>query len=551
MSFNPSPYQQKVFEAVDLGLFSLLIEAVAGSGKTTTLVHAVELLPENYDVLFMAFNKRIVTELQEKLPRHVNCATFNSVGYKAWLRYVGRFVKTHGNKTWFIMRDMLNKDDVDMYGAFIKRMVGLAKSAGIGGRLAPDIAETWFALMDHHNVLLQSEEANIEYGITLSQIVLRESIKQSNNIVDFDDQIYMPYIKEVSFPKYDRVFVDEGQDTNEVQIELIKRMVKPGGKVVAVGDEDQAIYGFRGADSNAMNNIRNAFSCKPYPLSITYRCAKSIVREAQKYVPKIEAFEGSQEGEVVRLENYNATDFENTDAILCRNNAPLVKMAYGFIRRGIGVNMPGRDLGEGLKNFVNKMKAKDVDDLGIKISEWLSNESARLIEKGQEDKVGVINDQVECLEVIIENLDYANSTINALLGEIDYLFKGSDSPAITLMSVHKSKGDEWSRVFILDFDNLMPSRYAKKSWQKQQENNLIYVAITRAKSYLGYISSGCFADNDSEILEKRRDEFRNNRIENSANIQNRTNIQKPQNKPTKQKIKNGINGSLRLNIVSG
>ncbi|MHA2265885.1 MAG: UvrD-helicase domain-containing protein, partial [Candidatus Thorarchaeota archaeon] len=225
MPFKPSPYQQAVFDAVELGARSLLIEAVAGSGKTTTIVHAVGLLPRNYNILFMAFNKRIVEELELRLPRHVIGATFNSVGYRAWRNYVGRFVKTQANKTWLIMRDMLHEDDVEVYGAFVKRMVGLAKSAGIGGYLLEDTAENWEALRAHHNVYIPSKEANTAYGITLAQIVLRQSIKMARKLVDFDDQIYMPYLENVAFEKYDRLFIDEAQDTNEVQVELLKRML--------------------------------------------------------------------------------------------------------------------------------------------------------------------------------------------------------------------------------------------------------------------------------------------------------------------------------------
>jgi superfamily I DNA/RNA helicase len=456
----------------------------------------------------MAFNKRIVVELELRLPRHVIGATFNSVGYKAWRSYVGKYVKVQANKTWMIMKEMLHEDDIEKYASFIKKMVGLAKSAGIGGHLLEDTTTNWEALRAHHNVYVQSGDASTDYGITLSQIVLRESIKQAKNIIDFDDQIYMPYLRDVSFPKYDRLFIDEFQDTNEVQIELMKKMIKYGGKVIAVGDTDQAIYGFRGADSEAMNRGRKAFDCQVLPLSITYRCSKAVTREAQKYVSKIEYFDGAKEGLVEAVEKYNATDFLPTDAILCRNNAPLVKMAYGFIRRGIGINMPGRDLGAGLKIFIKKMKAKNVDDLEIKAVEWLGNQRDNLIEKGQEDKIEALNDKIECLEVIIENLDYADRTINALLAEIDYLFKASEIPAISLMSIHKSKGDEWNRVFILDFAKLMPSKYAKQPWQKMQENNLIYVAITRAKSYVGYIDSGVFSDDDGDMLEERRAQFK-------------------------------------------
>jgi superfamily I DNA/RNA helicase len=559
-AFDPSPFQQDVFDAVEYGKESLLIEAVAGSGKTTTIVEAVNLIKPGMKVLFLAFNKRIVEELKLRLPHAVHCATFNSQGYKAWRKYVGRFVQTNGSKTWKIMKDLLCDEDIEKYGSFVRRMVSLAKSAGIGGPLLEDDYENWEALRNHHNVYIQVEGADYLYGITLAQMVLRESIKMSRSLVDFDDQIYMPYLNNARFDKYDLVFSDEAQDTNEVQVELLKRMLKRGGRLVAVGDSGQAIYGFRGADHNAMNNIQKAFNCRRLPLSISYRCSKAIVRKAQEYVPAIEPFEHANEGYVGDIEEYNATDFKPTDAILCRNNAPLVKMAYSFIRRGIGINMPGRDLGAGLINFIRKLKGSDADEVIERAHDWLDKEREKLIEKGQEDKIESLIDKVECLEVIVENLDYDDRSTNALIEEIEYLFQESDSPAVTLCSVHKSKGDEWDRVFILDFYDLMPSKYARKEWQQLQEKNLIYVAITRAKSFLGFIRSGTFADEDAELQKEMRAAFREERKKRqssgyksrSRNTSTRKRPQKPKaarvKQPTAPKKRGGVAGGIKLSF---
>jgi superfamily I DNA/RNA helicase len=92
--------------------------------------------------------------------------------------------------------------------------------------------------------------------------------------------------------------------------------------------------------------------------------------------------------------------------------------------------------------------------------------------------------------------------VGDLLEAIDALFQ-SKGRGITLSSVHKSKGREWERVFILDFGTYMPSKYAKKDWQKIQENNLIYVAITRAKRYLGYLPSNCWKDAPNMVIPER------------------------------------------------
>lgn len=493
-----SIFQLAIFDAVveSNEPENLIINAVAGSGKTSTIVEACNRLPSGVSVLFLAFNVKIVEELKSRLPRWVNCATFNSVGWRAWLRFTGKkFLKVNADKNYQIAREMLDSKDFTIYGPFISKMVALAKSSGIGGKLMPNVKESWLALLEQHDVFIDHEEADYNYGITLAMRALEESIRIAEWSCDFDDQLYMPYLNNAPFQKYDYVFGDEMQDTNPVQKELLARMLNnKTGRLIAVGDPDQAIYGFRGADSTSMEQVKTRFSAREMPLSICWRCSKAVVREAQKYVSRIQFAESSPEGAVHHLDRYAATDFRSSDAIVCRNNAPLVKMAYQLITRGIAVNFLGRDLGSGLCTLIKNMKAKSIDDLEAKLDAWIKRESDKFMKKDQEAKVAALNDRLECINIFISNLSAENYTIEGLIEEITNLFKDVKTRAVTLCSVHKSKGLEYDRVFILDFAKLMPSPYAKKMWQLQQENNLIYVAITRAKNTLCYITSDGMTD---------------------------------------------------------
>ena len=485
---NFSTYQNELFSALN-NEASIIVDAKAGSGKTTTIVEAANRLDTSSSILFLAFNRSIVEELKSRLPRNVNCATFNSVGWRSWLSFTGKkFVKVDAAKTRGIIRERFPIDDQEIYAAFVNKMVALAKSNGI--TLDSDI-DDWYSLADHHGVFVDNEDADYTRAYELCRKTLNESIRIANFVCDFDDQIYMPWLRRASFQKYDCVFIDEAQDTSPIQADLISRMVANGGKIIAVGDPAQAIYGFRGADHNAMNNIRDTFGAVTMPLSISYRCAKAIIREAQKYVPDIEAFEHAPEGSVKIIDQYSIDDFDSKTAILCRNNAPLIEMAYQIIARGKGVNILGRDIGGGLKNLINKMKAVNVENLSVKLNNWLDKESEKLRNKDQEDKIQILEDKVTCINVFIDNLPEEKNSISDLINAIDALFSSSTS-GVVLSSVHKSKGSEWDKVFILDFEKLMPSPYAKKEWQRIQENNLIYVAITRAKKELGYISSNCW-----------------------------------------------------------
>jgi len=500
MALSFSTYQIALFNVIENDNCSIVLDAKAGAGKTTTILEACNRLPERASVLFLAFNKAIVGELSEKLPAGVNCRTFNSCGWGAWRSFTGRkYIKIDAKKTWRIIWDMLSREDSRLYGAFINKMVGLAKSSG----LTPDSdSSEWWAVQDHHGVTLNSMDADYSEAMDCTVRVLRESIRQAYDVCDFDDQIYMPWLRNATFQRYDYIFIDEAQDTNEIQCDLLRRMLKPGGRLIAVGDPNQAIYGFRGADHNAMNNIRNAFGATELPLSISYRCAKNIIAEAQKYVSDIQAFDSAPDGTVEHVDGYTIETFNASDAILCRNNAPLIEIAYQFIARGKGVNFLGRDIGAGLKSLVKNMEARDLDDLEDKLDLWLGKESEKLIKKHQEEKVEILEDRVKCISIFIANLPQSRQTVGDLLDAIDALFQ-SKGRGITLSSVHKSKGREWDRVYILDFGTYMPSKYARKDWQKIQERNLIYVAITRAKRYLGYLPSGMWKDAPNMVIPER------------------------------------------------
>lgn len=495
-----STYQLAIFDLIENGDCSIIIDAKAGSGKTTTIVEACKRLPAGASVLFLAFNTAIVAELKARLPEHIACATFNSCGWRAWLSFTGKkYMKIEDKKTLNIIWDYFSDDDVKLYSSFVNKMVALAKSSGL---TPADSDEKWLAVQDHHGVCLDSEEGDYDRALFLAKKTLTKSIELAATICDFNDQLYMPWLRAARFQKYDFVFIDESQDTNSVQKDLLTPLLKPNGRLIAVGDPNQAIYGFRGADATSMEQIRQKFNATVLPLSISYRCAKSIIREAQKYVPAIEYSPTAPEGSVESLLGYTINDFGDNDALLCRNNAPLIGMAYQIIARGRGVNFLGRDIGGGLKTLISNMEAKDLTELSAKLAVWLRRESDKLIQKRQEDKIELLEDRVNCIEIFMAYLPESRQTVSDLLDAIDTLF--SQTGGITLSSVHKSKGREWHNVFILDFGKLMPSRYALKDWQKEQENNLIYVAITRAQTRLCYIDSNKWKDQPNLVLPEKK-----------------------------------------------
>jgi DNA helicase-2/ATP-dependent DNA helicase PcrA len=475
-----SPYQQAVFAHVaDPDAGNAIVNAVAGSGKSTTIVEAMKIA--RGESIFLAFNKAIADELKQ---RGVNGRTFHSLVFSP----VIRFCKQTGPSMDKLHRILMEKHSFEerkLYGAFAKRMVGLARGMGIGiDGMLPDTEEQWIALADHHDIEPESDDADFGEAIEFTRLFFAEVVLDQR--VDFDDMLYRAVRDHISLPKFDFVFVDEAQDTNPIQREILRKILKPGGRLVAVGDPYQAIYGFRGSDSDALSTLGREFNCKELPLSITYRCPASVVRYAKQWVKHIEAREGAPEGVVKDLgEDWNPLDFLPNDLVVCRKTAPLITAALRFIRAGIPVQVLGKDIGEGLKALIKKMNAANVDQLSEKLEQFRQREVAKAEKEEDEAKVEAINDKVGVLRFMIDELKEDRRTITDLEDGIDYLFKDK-TKAVTFCTGHKSKGLEAERVFWLGRSEC-PAQWARKDWQRQQEINLCYVITTRAMSELYFM----------------------------------------------------------------
>lgn len=475
MSKTWSPLQTAIFNLIeDQNGGNAIIEAVAGSGKTTTIVEGVK--RARGTTIFLAFNKSIAEELKS---RGVNARTFHSLTYGAVTQHKG--VRTvEADKLRRLCDAKLKGEEVQIYGAFITKLVGLGRQAGIGC-LIPDVTQSWLDLCIHHDLEPENDNADLGRALELASELL--SWSNAAPMVDFDDLLYLAVKDGISLPKFDFIFVDEAQDTNAIQRALLRKIMKKTSRVVAVGDPAQAIYGFRGADSESMNLIAEEFDCKRLPLSISYRCATSVVKYAQQWVSHIQAAEGAAEGLVEELgRKWDHKMFQANDLVVSRKTAPLITMAYSFLRARVPVTVMGREIGQGLKGLINKMNAKGVDHLLTKLDAYRDREVEKALAKKDDAKVEAIEDRIGAITCLIDSMPETERTILALLNTIDSLFADKKN-AVVLATIHKSKGLEADRVFWLG-RNECPAKWARQDWQKQQEINLCYVAATRAKQAL-------------------------------------------------------------------
>ncbi|MHC4093611.1 MAG: UvrD-helicase domain-containing protein, partial [Planctomycetota bacterium] len=295
--------------------------------------------------------------------------------------------------------------------------------------------------------------------------------------ISFNDMVWLPVRLNLVRPWFDLVVIDEAQDMNALQLAMARGACKRNGRVCVVGDDRQAIYGFRGADAGGMDRMAEELGAVELGLCKTFRCPKRVVEAAAHFVPDYVAAEGNAEGVVeCIMKERMLSMLDPGDAVLSRANAPLMPLCLNLLRNGVPAMIEGRDVGKQLAGIVKKLRARSVPDLMRKLQAWKKRMAVRLASRDDaESKIAVVEDQADAIQAIAEG---ARS-----VGEIDErlvdLFKDSEKekrPMVVLSSVHKAKGLEWDRVFMLQ------DTFGKRS--DIEEKNIEYVAITRAKREL-------------------------------------------------------------------
>lgn len=473
-----SQFQQAIFDFVCKGKGNAIVEAVAGSGKTTTIVEALKLCDGTS--IFLAFNKAIAEELKE---RGVNAKTFHSMCFMPVLKAKsGRKVETNKlriifNNTW------TDEKENEMYFSFVTKLVSLGKQNGLDC-LRANTQENWMEIVDHHDMDLDHDDASMDTALQMAAKLL-DLNNNHPTMVDFDDMLYLCVRDGIKLPKYRFIFVDEAQDTNAIQRALLKKLFKKddkGSRMIAVGDPAQAIYGFRGADSDSLDNIANEFNCIRLPLSISYRCAQDIVGYAQRWVSHIQPSPDAPKGEIrVCGTMWTPEIFGSKDMVVCRTTKPLIALGYQMLAAKRPFYIMGREIGQGLIKLVDKQKARDIETLSQRLEVWMSRETEKAIAKDDEAKSQAITDKYDALMALITHLPENNRTIAELKRVIEVLF-AEKKDATILCTIHKSKGLEATSVYWLN-SSQCPAKWAS-GWQYKQEENLCYVATTRAKENL-------------------------------------------------------------------
>lgn len=512
MPFPPTPEQLAIIEAAR-GDDNLMIKALAGTGKTSTLelitpqLGADGKLPSN--VLALAFNVKIRDELKSRLPAQLphgaplKVQTLNGLGQGAWWSFVRRDLQVDTRKSFQILKAITSHQGVRLDKeefAQVNDLVAAAKAIGFvpkgsplpGSPIYRDNDDGLEALFDWADI---NHRQDLEI---LFRAAMIQSIKEvlSNGLMDFNDQIYMPVVFSAPFPKFDTVLVDEAQDLSHMNHIMIERSC--ARRMIVVGDPNQAIYAFRGALSNSMDAMKAKRQFKELPLTVTFRCAKAIVAHNQGYVPEYKAAHLNPEGIVEdwrtdalgagERSGWSASDIPPHCMIICRNNAPLISLAFKLILQGRGVRMLGNDIGRSLERALDQAcKRLPPAATPFQVLAAINAHFSKEIEKAKTDRrKASLEDRWECLKAIANN----SRDLAAARRTCHNLFENPDA-IVTLSSGHKSKGLEEENVIHLDAFRI-PSQYARSEEELRQEYNIEYVINTRAKTRLIFADLGDF-----------------------------------------------------------
>ena len=483
MTFVPSKYQKDIFNEVSNTNNNIVVDAAPGSGKSVSMIEATKLFPTYTKNIFVAFNKSIVNELKEKLPPYIECSTVHSLGMKALRRhYDEKFKITQYKNLNFIQpftKELeMNKDDKFIYEILISDIINFAKINCI------DInKESFKELCDGYG--FSYDDLQIEIALQAFNNILTydmNEVSENYRFISFVDMIYLPIKLDLKLPKYDNVCFDEAQDASYLQQKIVESIVKDKGRIIYTGDQKQSIYSFQGSHSQIFIDLKDKPNTTSLPLSISYRCAKQIVDLANKVYNKIEYFEENPEG-VVRTGH--KSEIKEGDMVLCRNTRPLVELYFKLIKDGKKAHLLGRDIETNLLNLIHKFKdeSNDKEELLKNLKGHLGEIQEELAEKGvykPKEHIKYLNfyEKLMVISVVSDNCRNSNEVIKT----IKEIFR-EEKDDVILSTIHKSKGLENEKVFIINRD-LIPSSYAKKDWELEQERNLLYVAITRAKNEL-------------------------------------------------------------------
>ena len=510
--FKHSKYTLKVEEEVINGIGDIVVAATAGSGKSTLIEYLVRNVIKT-SCTVIAFNTHIVSAMRQRLQglNHVNVATLHAVGNGCVTSFLGRTQRPDTMKYRKIVNTLIDNHTVIFSDKSTFLPAALDYISKLDSRDEIDEAKkqilhigefcrlTLTNYKSEDNVQEMIEQYNLDLTFPFSVVfpiigkIIDRGIEKAKEekLIDFTDMIFLPHVWNLKPYQSSWVLVDEGQDLNKAQLEIAIKCRANGGRMIFVGDRDQAIMGFAGADSSSIDNIIARTNAQELPLSICYRCPKSHIELARKITDNIEPAEWAIDGTIDYIkEDKLRSIVQYGDLIIGRKTAPLIKQCISLIAAGIKAKVRGREIGKQLvaiTNDVAKQPYFTFANFLVYLEAYKDSKIAKFKQVQNDAQIEATTDKCMAVEACYLNINARD--LNDLCFNMEAMFSNdNEQPPVMLSTVHRAKGLENDRVFILHPEDLPLRWNGQKPDQTKQEHNLKFVSLTRAKQSLVFVA---------------------------------------------------------------
>jgi DNA helicase-2/ATP-dependent DNA helicase PcrA len=469
---------------------NIIVMARAGVGKSSTLV---EIAPRGSVIL--CFNKQPALEMQEKLGAGRVASTFHSYGLNmmpkgSWVDKSGYQMRERIKKVCFRGQDPTHPEQWTLLKSVEQSVSWLKTMATMPGESLEVIKQV---LTDERLTLDVSIDEVVEPAHKVLELCAQKVKGKFGEgyACSYDDMQWLPFVLGLGKQSVDTLFVDEAQDLNPIRMALALQW---GQRIVAVGDDKQAIYAFNGSMSDSLSIFQEKTQAVSLPLTVCWRCPSSHLDKARELVPDIQDRPNCPVGEIIDADCIDYDKYTDDGVlIMCRTNAPLIRQYLNLRREQ--KEQGGNDIvffaSEGiattLKNLMGWKKQQSLD------GEWRMKFVEKIDKLSSKTKNATMQGVYADYKDI--GLEIADSGQFNTLGEVhaflDEEFKKPDlkdlaENTIMLSSIHSSKGLEHNNTVVFGTSQL-PHPKAILAWEKEQERNLEYVALTRAKQSMTLI----------------------------------------------------------------
>jgi len=465
---------------------SVMGEAVAGSGKSTMILERAkrEATKNGKSAFLTLFSKSLADELEVYSNEFLSIGTKHRMGLKLfYMNGKKPFIDANKSRNLLIKQlkfDPSEMEDGEQFNGW-KQLYAMV-----------DLADKLRVRMADWTDINQVSGINNQYDCEVADLDLVQKLmklsleKSETGWIDFTDMNYGPLLMNFNFKKYDAGYMDECQDFSPMDAMFLERCISDGGKMTFVGDSRQSIMGFTGADTSMMEKLKNKFNCSVYPISYTFRCPRAVVDAVidKGYHDTIKAWHGAKDGAFNPDSEYNIHGYENGTMLLARRNASLIAPALKAYKSGRSVSVIGELIESKMFSILRHLKCNTICEMRSQVMNQHASKIEKLIgsKKARASTIDLVNDTYETLITIINEC----TLVDQVEKTIKEIFKPKKD-SLLYSSMHRSKGREAERVVILDSSKMTLEMSNLDEDEIQQEKNLCYVAMTRAKSQLEFV----------------------------------------------------------------